>query len=54
MCRKLNKLLNNELKFVIVKYLLMYVRYMNRHCIPGLIASAILTGNFSAGVSGNN
>ena len=25
---------------------------MNRHCIPGLIMSTALTGNFSAGVSG--
>jgi len=27
---------------------------MNRHCIPGLTMSTALTGNFSAGVSGNN
>ena len=28
---------------------------MNRHCIPGLTIKPIaLTGNFSAGVSGNN
>ena len=26
---------------------------MNRHCIPGLTMSTALTGNFSAGVSGN-
>ena len=26
---------------------------MNRHCIPGLTMSIALTGNFSAGVSGN-
>ena len=25
---------------------------MNRHCIPGLTMSTALTGNFSAGVSG--
>ena len=27
---------------------------MNRHCIPGLAMSTALTGNFSAGVSGNS
>ena len=27
---------------------------MNRHCIPGLTMSTALTGNFSAGVSGNS
>ena len=26
---------------------------MNRHCIPGLTMSTAMTGNFSAGVSGN-
>ena len=26
---------------------------MNHHCIPGLTMSTALTGNFSAGVSGN-
>ena len=26
---------------------------MNRHCIPGLTMSTALTGNYSAGVSGN-
>ena len=25
---------------------------MNRHCIPGLTITTVLTGNFSAGVSG--
>ena len=32
----------------------MYVRCDERHCIPGLTMSTALTGNFSAGVSGNN
>ncbi|EOL5359020.1 hypothetical protein, partial [Escherichia coli] len=27
---------------------------MNRHCIPGLTMSTALTGNFSAGVCGDN
>ena len=32
----------------------MGVRCDDRHCIPGLTMSTALTGNFSAGVSGNN
>ena len=48
MCRKLNKLLNNELKFHIVNIYYRMSGAMNRHCIPGLTMSTALTGNFSA------
>ena len=42
-----------SLKFIVNIYCRMSGA-MNRHCIPGLTMSTALTGNFSAGVSGNN
>ena len=54
-CMKIKQTLNNELKFHgYLIFINVYQSAMNRHCIPGLTMSTALTGNFSAGVSGNN
>ena len=42
---KIKQTLNNELKFHIVNIYCMSGA-MNRHCIPGLTMSTVLTGNF--------